>query len=103
MAELPPVPTVQGITQADYQAWRHHPCSKMFLQYLRDWRHSVLRSLLAQWEADQVTLALDTEVKGRVKTLGELSVLPFEAIYEFYQEQSEESDEGRPTAEDGNS
>ena len=100
MADKEPVPSVRGITQPDYQAWRHHPCSQMFLQYLRDYRHSLLVNLVAKWEADEVSLALDTEVKGRVKTLSELAELPFDAILLFYQP-AEETDEGRQNPEDG--
>ncbi len=79
-----PTPEVRGLTEADYQRWRHNPATKWFLQYLRDYRADLLQAANDQWLASNLELSTAEEMKGRINCLEELVTLPFSAIAQFY-------------------
>lgn len=87
---------MQQISKADYQAWRHHPVTKEFLQYLRDYRSSLHNELLERWEAGTLVgdSLIEQEIRGRSLILKEIGELEFEAMEQFY---------GSEVTEDGNS
>jgi hypothetical protein len=82
---------LDGITEADFQVWKHHPVSKLYLKYLGDYRAMLLRELLMRWEAGAITLDTEKEIRGRTMTLADLVELQFASIQKFY---TEEEDEG---------
>lgn len=88
--EQTPEPTVHGIAESDYQAWKHHPVTKLLLRYMADFRSVLIRETTERWEAGSLILAEEHEMRARVVTLRELGELPFAAIHNFYQEGSEE-------------
>jgi hypothetical protein len=77
---------IEGITEADFQVWKHHPVSKVYLQYLADYRSMLLRELLERWEAGALTLETEKEIRGRTLTLADLVELRFASIQKFYEE-----------------
>jgi hypothetical protein len=81
-----------GISEGDFQVWKHHPVSKLYLQYLADYRTMLLRDLLARWEAGALTLETEKEIRGRTITLAELVELKFASIETFYQTSEEENE-----------
>jgi hypothetical protein len=83
---------INGITEADFQVWKHHPVSKIYLRYLADFRAMLLKELLGQWENGKLTLDTEKEIRGRTLTLADLTELQFASIQKFYQ--TEEDDEG---------
>lgn len=85
-------PEINGISEADFQIWKHHPVSKIYLRYLADYRAMLLKELLAQWENGVLVLDTEKEIRGRTLTLADLVDLQFASIQKFYQ--TEEDDEG---------
>jgi hypothetical protein len=83
--------SLDGLTKDDFQVWKHHPVSKVYLKYLGDYRAMLLRELLERWEAGALTLDTEKEIRGRTLTLADLVDLQFASIEKFY---SEEEDEG---------
>lgn len=79
-------PEVHGIRLEDFQQWRHHPVSKVVLQFLRDYRESMHRELLERWTAGSLVLADESEMRGRSATLQEFAELQFESMLNFYKE-----------------
>ena len=80
-----------GLTEADFQVWKHHPVTKVYLLYLGDYRAMLLRDLLERWEGGVLTLDTEKEIRGRTMTLAELGELQFASIQKFYAEEENET------------
>lgn len=85
--EKPPV--VKGIAEADYQRWRHHPVSKVMLQYFEDYAAALQSDVLMRWKSGNKLIADEQQALGRVLTLQEIVELPFSAVVAFYEESKE--------------
>lgn len=83
--------TLDGLTDADFNVWKHHPVSKVYLRYLTDYRTMLLRNVLERWEAGALTLETEKEIRGRTLTLAELVELNFASIEKFYQTDEEDN------------
>ncbi len=83
-------PEIKGVQEESYLDWRRHPVTKMYLQYLLDYREALRRDHVARWEAGGMNMEVEIEAKGRANTLAELSDLSFEVIADFYKEPEEE-------------
>lgn len=90
--------TELGISAEDFNTWKHHPASKVVLQYLRDKRLFIERLALDQWIAGALTLTADQTMRGQIIELFEIENLPFEAIESFYF--SDEDRNANETTED---
>lgn len=90
---------VQGITQADFDSWKHHPVSKVILRFYRDKKDIMEQAAIQQWIAGVMTLG-DQALRGQIIELDELSNMPFEALIEFYGEDKEERFGATKTIED---
>jgi len=77
-------PQVDGFSEADYQGWRHHPVTKMFMKYVSDYRGDLVKQTVEAWEKRALNLTDEMELRGRALTLREITELPFEAILRFY-------------------
>lgn len=77
-------PILQGIEEPEFKAWRHHPVTKLLLQYLADYRESLIKEAVGRWEAGQLILTDEHELRARVVTVKELIELQFTMIVEFY-------------------
>ena len=77
---------VRGLTEADYLRWRHHPVTKWFLEYLRDFRSDLATHAQEQWLGGEIELATEKELKGRINTLDEMATLEFSEIAAFYEQ-----------------
>lgn len=80
-------PRLQDITESEYQSWRHHPVTKLFLQYLGDYRESLIKEAVARWENGNLVLADEHEMRGRANTLREAVALQWHDIENFYGEE----------------
>lgn len=89
---------MMDISKADFQLWRHHPVSKVFLKYLADKRAFVERAAIDQWVAGSLSLVADQTIRGQIIELYEIENLPFEAIDNFYR--SEEESDGAEASQD---
>lgn len=86
---------IDGLTEGDFQVWKHHPVSKLYLKYLDDYAMLLGRELLDRWLAGHITLETEKELRGRILTLTDLVELQFTSIEKFYQ--TEEKNEGTST------
>lgn len=68
----------------EYNIWKHHPVTKMFMQFLNDQRDAQLKYLLAAWEDGALTLMDEKEIRGRTALMKELTELEYSAIQAFY-------------------
>lgn len=98
-------PNVGGVTEADYQQWRHHPITKMFRAYLDDYHQDIVAGAATAWLSGNLELPTADELRGRALTVQEIADLPFSAILEFYRQQKaaeggdEKGDEGKDAIE----
>jgi hypothetical protein len=85
-----------NISREEYQEWRHHPVSKIFLQFMRDKQAFLKAAALEQWVDGSESFAnCNQTIRGQIIELGEMSECPFEAISEFYKQ--EESNAAKDT------
>ena len=82
---------MNGITDADFNVWKHHPVSKVYLKYLEDYASLLGREFLDRWIAGAITADSEKELRGRILTLADLVELKFESIEKFYQKPEEEN------------
>lgn len=86
---------LDGITEADFQSWKHHPVTKMFLRYLRDTErqyaaHQVGGLRSTKGTPDPFELGKWT---GAINAIAEMAEPTYESIVNFYTpEQQEEPD-----------
>lgn len=83
-------PRLQGILEPDYQSWRHHPVTRLLLQYFADQRAMLIKEAVGRWETGALTLIDEHELRARSLVLKELDDLPFAAIVDFYGEAGDE-------------
>lgn len=87
-------PHVFGITEADFQSWKHNPVTKMFVRYLGDYAEALERDHLLRWKTGALNEKIEYEAAGRQASLTELAVLEFSHVYAFYEEpEQQETDE----------
>lgn len=76
---------MKGITQRDFQSWRHNPVSAVFLQYLKDYRARVLDEIQREWQAGPLAPEREHEARWRIKVTEEIATLQFDHIAAFYE------------------
>lgn len=72
-------------SESDFQLWRHHPVSRVVIQYLNDYAVSLEREALERWRSGALRLIDEQEMRGRVLTCLEMADLSFESIRGFYE------------------
>lgn len=76
-----------GITEADFLAWKHHPVTKVWLQFMADRGQQLAREQIDLLRTSVV--APDAfflgEFKGRIGELADLTAPQFQSVVEFYQ------------------
>lgn len=92
MSQSQEPPHVFGITEADFQSWKHNPVTKMFRQYLADFAEALERGHNMRWRAGQLKDSVEYEAAGRVATLEEMAALEFSHIATFYQEPEQQEE-----------
>lgn len=89
------VDALNGIREADFLGWKHHPVTKVYLRYLCDFRDQLRQ--LQQKEIENSDEPLPPkkqgEYKGRVLTLDELAAIEFRHLLEFYPLPEEEDND----------
>lgn len=75
---------VDGIAEQDYQTWRHHPVTKVYIEYLRDYRADLIEAAANQWLDGNLQIATADELRGRALAIGDMAELPFAAMIAFY-------------------
>ena len=78
-------PTIRDIAEPDYQLWRHHPVSKVVLQYLADYSAALEREIMARWRGGMLQLVDEKEARGRLLACQDIVELNHESIRSFYE------------------
>lgn len=80
------------IAEADYKLWRHHPVTKVWLQYIVDYSGVLEREAIARWKSGVLKLTEEQEMRGRVMACLEMADLSFESIRSFYDGEKSENE-----------
>lgn len=83
---------IEGVTQRDFDNWKHNPVTKMFLKYLYDYRGAMRAQVVERWEDGALQLIDEKEARGRTLALKEIVGLQFHHITDFYGIEQEEED-----------
>lgn len=94
-ADDAPAFELNGIQERDFQAWKHHPVTKVVMRYLLDYEQQVaergvhvLRT--AVQAPDQFRLGV---FQGEINTLQRIAELKFSDLIEFYPAEEEEDND----------
>jgi len=71
---------LKDLEDQDFQRWRHHPVTQVFLAFLKDQAETDRQTLLALWEARNLDPDKSAELRGRVLVLDELQELTLSSI-----------------------
>lgn len=75
---------MNGLVKGDFDSWKHHPVSKVYLKFLEDYRTSLLNELITSFEAGVLIEKDEKEIRGRTLILKDLIDLQFSNIQAFY-------------------
>jgi hypothetical protein len=78
--------TFHGFTKRDFDGWLHHPCTKLWMQYLRDLRQDTIEMAMERWLAGKLALSTENEAMGRINGINVAYLAQFDAIVNFYGE-----------------
>ena len=89
---------LNGVAESDFQRWKHHPVTKVFIRYLLDcaehWRREQVDMLrVAPTAPEPFRLG---EYKGAINTLAEIAATEFHHMLARYEEQEPQEDENGP-------
>ena len=82
-----------GVTETDFNLWKHHPASELFRRYAEDYRAALIKTHLEEWHAGKIDQVRDLEIRGRVAQLTDILELSFVSIQNFYPEQEGKEDD----------
>lgn len=87
---------LNGIQEQDFQLWKHHPVTKLYVRYLID-----LERQLAEKQIGEMRLVTQSPdpfrmgmFQGRINVVGELATIEFSNLVDFYSTEEEEPDAG---------
>lgn len=87
-AESDPVEVneLNGLQEGDFQRWKHHPVTVLYVAYLRDYADQIRRAQIQNLEhaVEPMPPLMQGELKGRINTLMELAAIEFTHLLEFY-------------------
>lgn len=72
------------ISPQQFQLWRHHPLTAVFLQFLADYRVSLADVVMMRWLAGNGSLQQQEETRGQIRALDDIQVLGVHSIKRFY-------------------
>lgn len=76
--------TVADLKELDFAHWKHHPVTKVVMQFLTDNRKMLLEELLGSWEVGNLELLMEKEIRGRSLLIQEIVGLELNHIKTFY-------------------
>ena len=88
---------INGITESDFNGWKHNPVTKMFHQFLLHYAGSLEEGHLMRWRSGETEQGKEDECVGRVLTLNEMAELEFASIVDFYNPETEQQEENETT------
>ena len=81
-----------GVTPGQFNQWRSHPVTKVFLAYLRDSADDIQAQASAAW-ADGDNMEGFREIRGGMNVLREIADVRLDAIEGFYKSLQHEEDQ----------
>jgi hypothetical protein len=75
---------VKGVTERDFNVWKHHPVTKLFKEFLVDYRGALITRMVEQWESGALKLTDELEARGRVRAVQEMIDLEFGHVASMY-------------------
>jgi hypothetical protein len=81
-----PAVTIHGIVAADFDSWKHHPVTRVWLRFLADYAAELERLQVAEMRTADAPVSdfRQGEFKGRIGTVAEMAEPAFESIVQFY-------------------
>ena len=76
--------SVADLRAGEFQAWRHHPVSKVVLAYLADYRDSLARDAFSAFLAGGMTAMQESEARGRYLFADDVVRLEWGSVLRFY-------------------
>lgn len=68
----------QDLTEDNFGAWRRHPATKAFMQYLDDYAIKLADGHMNRWLSGETEPEKEAEAVGRVLTLREIIALEYQ-------------------------
>ena len=84
---------VKGLTERDFQAWRHHPVTKVYLRFLSDFRDAVIIETNNKWLGGDLKPDDAEGNRAQALMLAEMVELAFGDIADFYEGPDQEENE----------
>ena len=72
---------VADLTPDQFQLWRHHPVSKVFLQWVQDWAAAAEAQEMRRWISGFGVLE---EARGRILACRDMTEATLDSIRQFY-------------------
>lgn len=85
-----------------YGAWRAHPMTVFFRQFLTDYAEKLTAEAMERWKAGKHDAVIENYTRGIVNALEEIAICEWSVIEAFYEQtdsQQEESKDGKPPTE----
>lgn len=68
----------------EFNLWKHHPVTKVFMQYLRDYAEVVKNAAVEDWMGGRMQLSTEQEMRTRLLMISEITEIELESIERFY-------------------
>ena len=89
---------LDGITEADFQIWKHHPVTKLYVRFLKDYERQLKDAQVGQLRTstDAPDLFKLGTWTGAINLVSEMSEPRYQSIVDFYtpEEPQQQEDEG---------
>ena len=83
---------INGITEQDFIQWKHHPATRAFRKYMKDFAKQLSDDHVERWRAGVEEID-ESEARGRVLALEETASIEFEHMAGFYEQPIDEEEE----------
>ena len=86
---------LNGITEQSFNEWKHHPCTKLYMRFLKDYERQLAErqmGLLRHSGETPDPFKLGT-FTGQINAVAEMAEPKFQSIVEFYPPDEEEEDQ----------
>lgn len=85
-----------GLTEQEFQLWRHNPITAAYLLYLNDQAEAFRTAAADLLESGALAQQADV-IRGRLLVLRELHTLSLDVIQNFYRHEDTEGNDGTKT------
>lgn len=73
---------IEDIAEQDFNAWKHHPVTKLFLRYTKDKREFIEKTAIQTWKTTGGII--NETMRGQVIELEEIESIDFIVLQMFY-------------------